>query len=178
MDDLERFIQEHKAELEEEAPRGHEARFRRKLKRAHRSPLHPALRIAGMVVLILLSGLWILEHSGLLPQRTCMEASPVYEYQETEQYYTSLIRARLSSLETMHFPGDSTQKKILFRELGNMDSLYPDLQKELRLNPGDERLLRALTEYYEIKLHIIDQIIRQLSALQAKKQNNHERKTL
>ncbi len=182
MDELEQFIREHKEKLEEEAPRGHEARFRKRLNRAHRRSLYltlrPVLRIAGVVLLFVLSGLWIIEHSGLLPRRDKQAGAYVYEYQETEQYYISLVNARLSSLETMHFLGDSTQKKILFSELSNMDSLYLDLQKELRMNPGDERLLQALTEYYEIKLDVINHIIRQLSALQTKKHQSHESKTM
>ena len=140
--------------------------------------LRPVLRIAGVVLLFVLSGLWILEHSGVMPRRDKQARASLYEYQETEQYYTSLVNARLSSLETMHFLGDSTQKKILFSELSNMDSLYLELQKELRMNPGDERLLRALTEYYEIKLDVINHIILQLSALQTKNHQSHESKTM
>ena len=176
MDELEQFIKNNRELLEKEPPAGHEERFRRRLNRSRRKHifpgLRPYLRIAGVILLLVLPGLWITDHIG------ARRSAYKYEYQETEQYYTALVNARLSSLETMHFLGDSTQKKILYNELTGMDPLYTELQKELQMNPGDERLLQAMTEYYEIKLNVINHIIRQLSALQTKNHTSHETKTM
>ncbi len=183
MDELEQFIKNNRELLEKEPPAGHEERFGRRLDRSRRKNiffgLRPYLRIAGVILLFVLSGLWVLEHSGILPRgEKARRSAYENEYQETELYYTSLVNAKLSSLETMHFFGDSTQKKILHKELSGMDPLYTELQKELQMNPGDERLLQAMTEYYEIKLDVINNIIRQLSALQTKNHTSHETKTM
>jgi hypothetical protein len=182
MDNLKHFIQQQRELFEDEPPAGHEERFRRKLTPARRKPLYhammPYMRIAGVILLFFISTLWILEHTGVLPARTGRSDKNHYEYQETEYYYITRINARLSSIEKMHFLGDSTQKKILYEELSNMDSLYLDLQKELKMNPGDERLLRAMTEYYEIKLDVLNNIIQQLSAIQTKNKKSHETRTL
>ena len=181
MDNLERFIREKRERFDEEPPRGHEERFRhrmasfRKERLLHR--MLPLLRLAGVMLLFLISTLWVLEHSGVLAG-PAGRGKHVYEYQETEHYYITRINARLSSLEHMHFLGDSTQKKILYRELNDMDSLYRELQKELKMNPGDERLLQAMTEYYEIKLEVLNNIIRQLSSLQTKNIKDHGTQTM
>jgi hypothetical protein len=180
MDDLERFIRENREMFDEAPPRGHEERFRKRITSGEKSLLRrmvPLLRIAGVVMLFFISTLWILEHSGVLAGTTVRDQH-VPEYQQTEQYYLTRINARLSSLESMHFLGDSIQKKILYRELHGMDSLYRELQKELKMNPGDEHLLQAMTEYYEIKLDVINNIITQLSSLQTKNRKSHESKTL
>jgi len=181
MDNLERFIRENRELFDEEPPRGHEERFRNKRAPLRRDRfLHrmlPFLRIAGVVLMFFISTLWILEHSGVLAGPAAGRKS-VYEYQETEHYYLTRINARLSSLENMHFLGDSTQKKILYSELNDMDSLYRELQKELKMNPGDERLLRAMTEYYEIKLEVLNNIIQQLSSLQTKNTKDHGTQTM
>jgi len=182
MDELERFIKDNREQMDVEPPAGHADRFRKRVERSNRKnfirSIRPLLRIAGVILLVSLSTLWVLEHTGVLSRNAKAERPEVYEYQETEQYYTSLIHAKLSSLETMHFLGDSTQKQILYRELGDMDSLYSELQKELKMNPGDERLVQAMTEYYEIKLDVINHIIRQLSALQTHNTKHHETKTM
>jgi hypothetical protein len=182
MDDLERYIKEHEEVFESEPPEGHAERFRGRLEHRDRRDLWrsflPALRIAGVVLLFILSGLWILEHSGITGGRQKKAHPYVYEYQEAEHYYASQVNAKLSSIEQMHFLGDSLQKKILYNELSQMDSLYQELQKELKMNPGDERLLWAMTEYYQIKLDVLNNIIRQLSALQTKNKKDHETKTL
>ncbi len=181
MDNLKHFIQQQRELFEDEPPAGHEDRFRQKLsilrKRTMYHRMMPFLRIAGVVMLFFISTLWVLEHSGVLTG-PAGRGKRVYEYQETEHYYITRINSRLFSLEHMHFLGDSTQKKILYRELNSMDSLYRELQKELKMNPGDERLLQAMTEYYEIKLDVINNIITQLSSLQTKNRKSHESKTL
>lgn len=182
MDNLKSFIHDNREMFDEDPPRGHEERFRRKLSAAGRRSLPrrmmPYLRIAGVVLLFIISTMWVLEHTGVLSRRNTENKRAFNEYQETEYYYTTRINTRLSSIEHMHFLGDSIQKKILYREFSNMDSLYLDLQKELKMNPGDERLLRAMTEYYEIKLDVLNNIISQLSSLQTKNTQSHESKTL
>jgi len=163
--------------MEQDPPAGHRERFGRRLGGARgksRSFYLPYLKMAGVVTLFIFSGLWLLEHSGILPRQR--HEPP--EYVEAEMYYISQVNARLSSLRKMHFIGDSLQKEMLLKELSGMDSLYLELQQELKMNPGDERLLEAMTEYYEVKLDILNNIIRQLSALQQTKPKEHESESL
>ncbi len=175
MDRLEQYIRDHREAFETDPPEGHAERFRKRFEQRRRwkNLFLPFLRMTGGVTLFLLSSLWVLEHSGLFPRR---QATP--EYMEAEMYYVTQVNARISSIRQMHFIGDSIQKQILFRELSGMDSLYLELQHELQMNPGDERLLQAMTEYYEVKLEVLNHIIRQLSALQSQKEKNHESQNL
>ena len=60
-----------------------------------------------------------------------------------------------------------------------MDSVYSQLQKDLKMNPGDERILQAMIEYYQTKLNALNTIINQLSQIQNhNKPKSHEKTNL
>jgi len=46
-----------------------------------------------------------------------------------------------------------------------MDSVYVQLQKELKANPNDERIINAMIEHYQTKMEVMTFIINQLKAL-------------
>ncbi len=182
MDKLKRHIETHPADFEIDAPEGHAERFRKKLNRQHRRSLlmrtRPVLKIAGVILLFILSGLWILEHTRLIPGNGKEKDPVVAEYTEAEHYYAMQVNNKFNQLKQMKFVGDSLQKKIILKEFKNMDSVYYDLQKELKMNPGDERILQAMIEYYQTKLGALNTIINQLSQLQNSKHKNHEKTNL
>ena len=52
------------------------------------------------------------------------------------------------------------QKDMLISELKSMDSVYVSLQKELKANPNDERIISAMIEHYQTKLEVMTYIVR------------------
>ncbi len=44
-----------------------------------------------------------------------------------------------------------------------MDSVYVSLQKELKANPNDERIINAMIEHYQTKLDVMTYIVSQLN---------------
>ncbi len=181
MDKLSRYIQTHREAFEAEAPAGHTERFLKKLNRKHRRSFLtrslPAMKIAGVIFLSILSGLWILERTRLISPPG--NDPQLAEYTEAENYYASQVSMKYNQLMHLQFIGDTLQKQIILSELNSMDSVYKSLQKELKMNPGDERILQAMIEYYQTKLDAMNTIISQLSQMQNQtKQNNHEKKNL
>ena len=182
MDKLKRYIQTHPEDFDVDAPAGHTQRFLKKLNRPRRGSLfmrtRPLLKLAGILLLFILSGLWILEHTNLIPGPVRAKDPQIAEYKEAENYYARQVNQKYNKLEHMQFVGDSLQKKIILKEFHNMDSVYTDLRKELKMNPGDERILQAMIEYYQTKLNALNTIINQLSQLQNSKHKNHEKTNL
>ncbi|MFB6453675.1 hypothetical protein ACE38W_00260 [Chitinophaga sp. Hz27] len=83
------------------------------------------------------------------------------EMQEAQVYYSSRIEARLDSIRS--YPADelgldSTSRKEL--ELKN--DTYKMLEKELKNNPGNERIRAAIIRYYQLKLDLLDKILEDL----------------
>jgi hypothetical protein len=65
------------------------------------------------------------------------------------------------------------QKEILLKEMRSMDSTYISLQKELKANPSDERIIIAMIEHYQTKLEVMNYIVNQLKAI---RNNNQKQK--
>ena len=55
-----------------------------------------------------------------------------------------------------------------------MDSVYVQLQKELKANPNDERIINAMIEHYQTKVEVMSYIVNQLKAIRNENQNNSE----
>jgi hypothetical protein len=55
-----------------------------------------------------------------------------------------------------------------------MDSTYVSLQKELKANPNDERIINAMIEHYQTKLEVMTYIVNQLKTIRDGNLNKSE----
>jgi hypothetical protein len=69
---------------------------------------------------------------------------------------------------------NAEQKAMILKEMKNMDSTYVSLQKELKANPNDERIINAMIEHYQTKLEVMTYIVNQLKAIRNENQNKTE----
>ena len=150
---------------------GHFERFRQKLEmRFHRfgvkrSIVPYLLKAAVVTVLVTLSSLWVWEHF-LRPGSSRMSLSDVSpQYSEVENYYLHQVNLMESDLKSMDLEDNPEQREMLIRELRSMDSVYVSLQKDLKANPNDERIINAMIEHYQTKLEIMTYIVNQLKEL-------------
>ena len=63
---------------------------------------------------------------------------------------------------------------MLLKEMKSMDSIYVSLQKELKANPNDERIINAMIEHYQTKLEVMTYIVNQLKTIRNENQNKTE----
>ena len=63
---------------------------------------------------------------------------------------------------------------MLVKEMKSMDSVYVSLQKELKANPNDERIINAMIEHYQTKLEVMTYIVNQLKTIRNDNQNKTE----
>jgi len=95
------------------------------------------------------------------------------QYKEVENYYlhqVNLMEGEISNIEL----SDADQKKMLLDELKSMDSVKVSLQKELKANPNDERIISAMVEHYQTKLEVMTYIVNQLKAINNENQKVNE----
>jgi hypothetical protein len=59
------------------------------------------------------------------------------------------------------------------KEMKSMDSTYVSLQRELKANPNDERIINAMIEHYQTKLEVMTYIVNQLKTI---RNDNHNKK--
>ena len=106
------------------------------------------------------------------------EVSP--EFREVENYYVHQVNLMESELGNIEVKGNEEQKRILLKEMKSMDSVYVQLQKELKANPNDERIINAMIEHYQTKVDVMNYILNQFKAIRNENQNNgsHEETNL
>ena len=180
MKTLEDIIRENKDLFEGAEPsEGHLERFSRKLeirfhaKTPKRSIVPYLLRAAVVTLLVTLSSLWTWDHF-IRPGSTRMTLGQVSpQYKEVENYYihqVNLMEGEIENVE-LHSPD---QKQMLLKEMKSMDSVYVSLQKELKANPNDERIINAMIEHYQTKVEVLNYIVNQLKAIRNDNQNEKE----
>jgi len=164
----------------EEPSEGHFERFSvkleiRNLTRAKRRSIVPyLLRAAVVTLLVTLSSLWTWDHF-IRPESSRMTLGQVSpQYKEVENYYMHQVSLMENELGNIDLKNNSEQKEILLSEMRSMDSVYVQLQKELKTNPNDERIINAMIEHYQTKVEVMSYIVSQLKAIRNENNNNSE----
>lgn len=183
MNRLEDIIKKERSVFDDREPSdGHFERFSFKLATrlhagtAKRSILPYLLKAAVVTLLITLSSLWTFDHfvrPNLKTKMTLSEVSP--EYREVESYYVQQVNFMENEFSSL---GLSTpeQKEALTKEMISMDSVYTELQKDLRANPNDQRIIDAMINHYQTKIEVMSYILEQLKEIKAETTNpvSHE----
>jgi hypothetical protein len=181
MKNIEDIIRNNKDFFEEAEPsNGHLERFNRKLEQRFqvhtikRSIVPYLLKAAVVTLLITLSSLWTWDHF-LRPANTRMTLGQVSpQYKEVENYYVHQVNMMESEIVSVDLNNGSEQKTMLLKEMRTMDSTYVSLQKELKANPNDERIINAMIEHYQTKLEVMTYIVNQLKSIRNDNQNKKE----
>lgn len=174
MSDLEKYIIENRTNLDLEEPKqGHSGRFQKKLggndTKMRKLNIRHALQIAASIAIILASGVVIVKSSKGGGK---IAATPqAQEFMEAKTYYTGMVNDKYSELSGFDFSSEQ-EKDLLLEELKTMDTYYKELQQQLSANPGDERIMSALIQHYQMKLDVMEQIIQQLKQINSIKNNN------
>jgi hypothetical protein len=181
MKTIEEIIRENKDFFEDAEPSmGHFERFERKLERRFqvvapkRSIVPYLLRAAVVTLLVTLSSLWTWDHF-IRPgssRMTLGQVSP--QYKEVENYYVHQVNMMEGEITNIDLKNNPQQKQMLMSEMKSMDSVYVSLQKELKANPNDERIINAMIEHYQTKLEVMTYIINQLKTIRNDNQNKTE----
>lgn len=179
MKNIEEIIRSNKDFFDEEEPlNGHMERFSRKLEMrfakqpVKRSIVPYLLKAAVVTLLVTLSSLWTYDHF-LRPSRNRMTLSQVSpQYREVESYYVHQVNIMENELVKTDLKNNPEQKEMLLKEMKGMDSVYVQLQKELKANPNDERIINAMIEHYQTKLDVMTYIVNQLKEIRNENKNS------
>ena len=181
MKNIDKIIQENRQSFDLHEPsEGHFERFEQKLaefnKEKRSFSFGYLIKAAAITILVVLSGLWIYDHTGNATHQGIALSEISQEYGEVEMYYTHLVNQKYNQIDEFQFM-DSTQKVMLMHELNEMDSIYENLKMDLTTNPNDQRVINAMIQHYQLKVEVMNQILNQLQHAQEikqKKSENHE----
>jgi hypothetical protein len=148
--------------------------LRKQARTVKRSIVPYLLRAAVVTLLVTLSSLWTWDHF-IRPESSRMTLGQVSpQYREVENYYIHQVNLMQDEIINTDIQSNPEQKVILLNEMKSMDSVYVSLQKELKANPNDERIISAMIEHYQTKLEVMTFIVDQLKAIRNNNNNNEE----
>lgn len=163
-----------------EPSEGHFRRFEMKLQMRFststikRSIVPYLLKAAVVTLLVTLSSLWTWDNfiRSDRNRMTLGDVSP--QYREVENYYSHQVNLMETEMVNLDFQNHPEQKEMLLNEMKGMDSVYVQLQHELKANPNDERIINAMIEHYQTKVEIMSYILDQLKAVRNENTKNSE----
>ncbi len=181
MKTIEELIRSNRDLFEEEEPsKGHLEKFERKLEIrfgrtvVQRSIVPYLLKAAVVTLLVTLSSLWTWDNF-IRPDRNRMKLSDVSpQYREVENYYIHQVNQMESELSSLTLVNDQAHNDMLKKEMKSMDSVYVQLQKDLKNNPDDERIINAMIEHYQTKVDVMSYLLNQLKELRNENVNTRE----
>jgi hypothetical protein len=181
MKTIEEIIRNNRSAFEDLEPsEGHFDRFSVKLEIRHqkmasrRSIVPYLLKAAVVTLLVTLSSLWTWDHF-IRPgskRMTLGQVSP--QYKEVENYYLHEVNMMEGEIVSLDHSQTPEQKEMLLKEMKSMDSTYISLQKELKANPNDQRIINAMIEHYQTKLDVMTYIVNQLKGIRNENLNKKE----
>ncbi|MCX6326359.1 MAG: hypothetical protein NT144_06880 [Bacteroidia bacterium] len=181
MKTIEEIIRNNKDFFEDREPsEGHFERFNRKLEirfqtnATKRSIVPYLLRAAVVTLLVTLSSLWTWDHFIRPGSSRMMLGQVSPQYKEVENYYIHQVNMMEGEIVNVDMKNNPEQKVMLMNEMKSMDSVYVSLQKELKANPDDERIINAMIEHYQTKLEVMTYIVNQLKTIRNDNQNISE----
>lgn len=181
MKNIEDIIRENKGFFDEAEPSGGhlerfnlmlEVRFRKEAPK--RSIVPYLLRAAVVTLLVTLSSLWVWDNFLSDSSRRMALGDVSAEYREVENYYVHQVSLMEGEISGSNLFNNPEQKEMLMKEMKSMDSVYVNLQKELKSHPGDQRIVNAMIEHYQTKVEVMNYIISQLKAIRNENQNMKE----
>ena len=130
------------------------------------------LRAASVTILIALSSVFIYNNLTSGNKKTLSNISP--EYRDVETYYTTQVNNKINQINQINHYDTEKQKELFKEEFTNLDSLYINLQKELKTNPNDERVINAVIHHYQMKIDILNNILNYFNNVKQTKTNKNE----
>jgi hypothetical protein len=179
MKNIEDIIKNNRSAFDDKEPaEGHFERFQQKLEQHDKKSIQLTWRFvmkAAMVgILVVLSGLWLYDNIyDRSPQDQYPNQNVSPEIKEAQIYYSSMVEQKYEKIKSFDFK-DESQKKMLLKELREMNEAYKSIQEDLESNPDDPRVINALIRHYQMKLDVMNQILSQLKHIN---QNNNKEKS-
>ena len=180
-DEFERLILTNRNAFQEEEPEyGHferfEARLQKKTAPGQSINFRPVLKIAAMLVFALMAINQARIYFYPEKHEALSLGSISEEYREVEFFYTNSIQLGMNQWEKLKNEGliSVEEQDMMQKEQEDFDLIYQKLVEDLKANPGDERVINAMLEFYQSRMNVITLIINKLKDAKQQKNQKYE----
>jgi hypothetical protein len=126
---------------------------------------------AAIGLVLILSGVI----AGMFMGRSSINQNPAYaELMEAEQYYNIEYNKKKSELSQYTYDPE------LDRDLKELDKMYEDLSKELKVagEPDRAELINAMIQIYKTRIELLERVLGKMEQNNNEKQINQENEDL
>ncbi len=152
-----------------ELPEGHLERFQEKMNKKSKNTISPTYWFsiaAGFVFLIMLSifiRFQYLQTEKVIIENKIVSLSDISpKYEEVENFYQAGLDNKIDEFKKLNCKINSEQKEMVDLELKQLDIVYVSLQKELKVNRNDKRIINAMINNYQNKIQFLELVIDQI----------------
>ncbi len=129
---------------------------------------------AAAVLIFLASATYVLYNEMYRPRQNIYNISlsdidP--SYSQRVETYQAAINQKMQEVEELETPG-TTDMKAYFEEMRQLDRMFREYQEDYRMLGRNERLIRAMLDYYDKKVRILDRMLMEIQ----KQKDNEKRK--
>ena len=159
-DSLEKFVQEHREEVDRhEPPGGLWKRVEKRLHHKQRGKYGIYYRIAASLFIIIGAAILVMQRHVKKPIETPADTIAVAtEIKEAQAYYASVVETKRAELK--QFGNDYPD---LFRDFnGELDTLnvaFANLETEYRVTNGNEAVMQALMQNMQLQVELLNRQI-------------------
>lgn len=146
--------------IDEDPPSGHLQRFEKKLDaELHNSRFIFEIRyvaIAVSIIILISAGFLLVNNLQIKQSSKLLLANYSPDLAETEKYYNTVMNKKIKALN------DTYRMNInLSFEIKEFNESLKTISRDMKINPGDERLEAAFFGLYQTQIDVLDIIIEQ-----------------
>ena len=117
---------------------------------------------AAVVLIIFAASFTLQEYRHLRKGRLSMQNEDLYrqipELKEAEAYYTGLLNEKIGQIEPL-LTSIPELGESLDQDLSELDSIYAELQRDLRDNIANDEIVEAMIQNYILKIGILEDLL-------------------
>jgi hypothetical protein len=168
MSSLDEFIKSNKEQISSfDLPDGHLNRFEKKLNKKKPGSKIYWFSIAAAVVLLVSLSVFIryeqLQTKEIINTERLISLGDVSpQYKEVEEFYRQDLYRKINEFQQLNCNINPEQKEMIDEELQQLDKVYQSLQKELKQNRSDKRIINAMINNYQYKIEFLELVIEQI----------------
>lgn len=149
---------------DEEPPLGHLQRFEEKLDyELHSKKVRLRIRlisVAAAVIVLIATGTFIVSKLKMQNTEPLLLVNYSPDLAETEKYYYSILNSKLETISEKQ-----NIDKELKSDIKEFEESLKNISYDMKINPGDERLVDAFFGLYQTQIEALDNIIEHYNQL-------------
>lgn len=179
-DRLEQFIAENRDQFDLSEPgEGTWNRIEKRIRRRYRQPDWKTIIWRAAAILIIFAASFLLQEylhrNEMLTGRKDKKLQNVEipELQEAQSYYTNLVDEKIKEIEPL-IKNQPELGNELNNDLAELDSIYAELQKDLKDNMANDEVVEAMIQNYRLKLQILEDLLGYLQETSKNEQDEND----